>query len=179
MSRFAIRIATLACAAILGGFVLDAQSVSISPGYVNLPLGGTQQYTATVTGLSPGTVTWGVTAGGGAITQAGLYTAPSTLPKNSVLVSATSTVNSKISTVVYVNPEAAGPSIIALTPNPLPVGTDTITITASAAAPFVKGASANCNGASTSAKFISATSISAVFYIGNTGTASLDFSQIK
>jgi uncharacterized protein (DUF1800 family) len=169
MRRFAIRIATLLCAAILLGGSLNAQTVTISPGYVNLPLGGTQQYTATVTGLSPQTVTWSVTTGGGSITQSGLYTAPSTLPKNSVLVSATSTANPKISAVVYVNPEAAGPTITALSPNPLPVGTDTITIIASATAPFLKGASATCNGAAASAKYISATSISAVFYIGGSG----------
>jgi hypothetical protein len=76
MRRFATRIATLFSAAILAGGYLYAQTVAISPGYVNLPLGGTQQYTATVTGLTPTTVTWGVTAGGGTITQTGLYTAP-------------------------------------------------------------------------------------------------------
>src|SRR5580658_5299791 len=104
MSGLASRIGALCGAALLAGGCLHAQTVTISPGYVNLPLGGTQQYTATVTGLTPATVTWGVT-GGGSITPTGLYTAPSTLPKGSVLVSATSTVNKKISTVVYVNPE--------------------------------------------------------------------------
>jgi len=169
MRRFATRIATLLCAAILAGGFLNAQTVAISPGYVNLPLGGTQQYTATVTGLSPQTVTWSVTAGGGSITQTGLYTAPATLPGNSVLVSATSVANPKVSALVYVNPEGPGPNITALSPNPLPVGTDTITFTASAASPFIKGATAVCNGAEASAKFISATSISAVFYISGSG----------
>jgi hypothetical protein len=169
MSRFASRIAALLCAPILAGGYLTAQTVTISPGYVNLPLGGTQQYTATVSGLTPQTVTWSVTAGGGSITQSGLYTAPSKLPKNSVLITAAATANPQISSVVYVNPEKAGPTLTALSPNPLPVGTDTITFTASAAAPFVKGATAVCNGASAGAKFISATSISAVFYIGAAG----------
>ena len=118
MRRFANRIASLFSVVILAGGYLYAQTVAISPGYVNLPLGGAQQYKATVTGLSPATVTWGVTAGGGTITQTGLYTAPSTLPKNSVLVSATSTANPKISALVYVNPEAPGPTITALSPNP-------------------------------------------------------------
>ena len=166
MSRFAIRIATLVGAGIIAGVCLYGQTVTISPGYVNLPLGGSQQYTATVTGLTHTTVTWGVTAGGGTITQTGLYTAPATLPKNSVLISATSTANPKISTVVYVNPEGPGPTLTAMSPNPLPVGTDTITITASASAPFVKGAMAVCGGASTSTKFISATSVSVVSYVG-------------
>ena len=153
-----------------GGGLRGAQTVAISPGYVNLPLGGTQQYTATVTGLTPTTVAWGVTAGGGTITQAGLYTAPATLPKNSVLISATSIANPKISTVVYVNPEGPGPTLTAMSPNPLPVGNDTITLTASASAPFVKGATMTCADASLTTKFISATSISAVTYVGSSQT---------
>lgn len=166
MRRFANRIASLFSVVILSGGYLYAQTVSISPGYVNLPLGGKQQYKATVTGLSPATVTWSVTAGGGSITQTGLYTAPSTLAKNSVLISARSTANKKISAVVYVNPEGPGPTITVMSPNPAPVGTDTMTITANANAPFIKGATAVCNGAEASANFISATSVSVVIYIG-------------
>jgi uncharacterized protein (DUF1800 family) len=159
MMRLAHRIATLFSAAILAGGCLCAQTVTISPGYTNVPLGGTQQYTATVTGLTPATVTWGVTAGGGTITQTGLYTAPATLPKTGVLISATSTANTKISTVVYVNPEGPGPTITAMSPNPLPAGNPTITITASASMPFLKGASAVCNGAGLTTKFVSATTV--------------------
>ena len=166
MRIFTKRIALLFSVAILACGYLHAQTIAISPGYVNLPLGGTQQYKATVTGLSPATVTWSVTSGGGSITQNGLYTAPGTLPKKSVLIGATSTANPKISTVVYVNPEGHGPTITALSPNPAPVGTDTVTITANVTAPFVKGATAVCNGAGASAKFISATSISVVTYVG-------------
>ncbi len=109
MRRFANRIATLVGAGIIAGVCLYGQTVTISPGYVNLPLGGTQQYKATVTGLTPATVTWGVTAGGGTITQTGLYTAPAKVPTNGILISATSTANPKISTVVYVNPRRARP----------------------------------------------------------------------
>jgi hypothetical protein len=166
MHRFAGRIAALLSAAAIAGVHLYAQSITISPGYVNLPLGGTQQYNATVTGLSPATVSWSVTAGGGSITQAGLYAAPSALPKNSVLISATSTANPKISAVVYVNPEGPGPTITAISPNPLPVGNDTIVITASASAPFIKGATMTCADASLRTTFLSPTSISAVTYVG-------------
>ena len=168
MRRFATRIATLFSAAILAGGYLYAQTVAISPGYVNLPLGGTQQYTATVTGLTPTTVTWGVTAGGGTITQTGLYTAPAALPKNSagILISATSTVNKNVSNVVYVNPEGPGPTLTAISPNPMPVGNDTITLTATATAPFIKGATATCNGASLPTKFVSATSVTVSDYVG-------------
>jgi uncharacterized protein (DUF1800 family) len=166
MRRFANRIAMLGCIATLVGGSLYAQSVTISPGYMNVPLGGTIQYKATVTGLTPTTVTWGVTAGGGTITQTGLYTAPSTVP-SSVLISAKSTVNPKIVAYVYVNPQGPGPNITAISPNPLPVGTDTITITASASQPFIKGASMMCAGASGGATYISPTSVSAVYYIGS------------
>jgi len=181
MIRLANRIAGLLSAAILAGGCLYAQTVTISPGYVNVPLGGTQQYNATVTGVSPATVTWGVTAGGGTITQAGLYRAPSAVPKNGVLISANSTANPKISAVVYVNPEVPGPTITAMSPNPLPAGNPTITITASASAPFLKGASAVCNGAGLTTKFVSATSVtvgdwvsastpSVTCYVSNPGT---------
>ncbi len=93
MRIFTKRIALLFSVAILACGYLHAQTIAISPGYVNLPLGGTQQYKATVTGLSPATVTWSVTSGGGSITQNGLYTAPGTLPKKSVLIGATSNAN--------------------------------------------------------------------------------------
>ena len=181
MIELANRIPGLFSAVILAGGCLYAQTVTISPGYVNVPLGGTQQYTATVTGLSPATVTWSVTAGGGTITQAGLYTAPSAVPKNGVLISATSKANSKISAVVYVKPEGPGPTITAMSPNPLPAGNPTITITASASAPFLKGASAVCNGAGLTTVFVSATAVtvgdwvsastpSVTCYVSNPGT---------
>jgi uncharacterized protein (DUF1800 family) len=181
MIELANRIPGLFSAVILAGGCLYAQTVTISPGYVNIPLGATQQYTATVTGLSPATVTWSVTAGGGTITQAGLYTAPSAVPKNGVLISATSKANSKISAVVYVNPEGPGPTITAMSPNPLPAGNPTITITASASAPFLKGASAVCNGAGLTTVFVSATAVtvgdwvsastpSVTCYVSNPGT---------
>ena len=165
MRRFASRIATLFSATILAGGYLYAQTVTISPGYTNVPLGGTVQYTATVTGLTPATVKWGVTAGAGTITQTGLYTAPMSVPANGVLISATSTVNSKIAAYNYVNPEVAGPTIAAMSPNPLPVGNDTITLTASASAPFLNGATAVCGGVASGARFVSATSITVAVYV--------------
>lgn len=167
MNGFGNRIATLFTAVIFTGGLLHAQTINISPGYVNIPLGGTQQYTATVTGLTPNTVTWGITAGGGTISPTGLYTAPAKVPANSVLISATSVANPKIAAYVYVNPEAPGPTLLTISPSPLPVGNDTITITANPATPFVKGASMLCNGAGLTTKFISATQVSAVMYVGS------------
>ncbi|SEU33994.1 LamG-like jellyroll fold domain-containing protein [Stigmatella erecta] len=54
-------------------------SVSITPDEVDLRTGGTQTFTATVTGTANTAVSWSVTeAGGGTIDASGLYTAPST-----------------------------------------------------------------------------------------------------
>ncbi|NOK00462.1 MULTISPECIES: glycosyl hydrolase family 18 protein [Myxococcus] len=54
--------------------------VAINPSSATVPAGGTQAFTATVTGSTNTAVTWSVQEGaaGGTITQAGLYTAPST-----------------------------------------------------------------------------------------------------
>src|SRR5580658_9005665 len=74
--------------------ILRAQTVTISPGYTSIGVNQTLQYTATVTGLTNKTVAWsvvGVVGGNaayGKITQAGLYTAPATIPANGITVSA-------------------------------------------------------------------------------------------
>ena len=116
MRRFANRIATLFSAAILAGGYLSAQTVTILQGWVSMPFGATQQYTASVTGLSPATVTWAVTNGGGTITPTGLYTAPLSLPPNGALISATSIANPKIVAYTYANPEPAGPTLVSMSP---------------------------------------------------------------
>lgn len=56
--------------------LVQSVSVSVSPASVTLAPGGTQAFTATVTGTSNTAVTWG--ASGGSITSGGVYTAPST-----------------------------------------------------------------------------------------------------
>jgi len=54
-------------------------AVTVNPTSVGLNLGGTQSFTATVTGNANTAVTWSVQeAGGGAIDQSGNYTAPGT-----------------------------------------------------------------------------------------------------
>ena len=83
-------------------------SVVVSPATATVIQGGTQQFTAGVTGTSTTTVTWEVCSGApnitpaptcndaslGVVNQNGLYTAPLTIPNpNSVVVVATSTVN--------------------------------------------------------------------------------------
>jgi len=89
------------------------------------------------------------------------------VPANGALISATSTANSKIAGYMYVNPEPAGPTILTMTPSPLPVGNDTITITASASKPFVSGATALCGGAAMGAKFISPTTLTVQTYVAS------------
>ena len=165
MQGLAARIATLVSVVMITAGCLNAQSISISPGYLNIGFGQTQQYTATVTKLSLETIKWAVNAGGGTITQAGLYTAPMAVPANGALISVTSTANPKIAAYMYVNPEPPGPTIVAITPNPLPAGNDTITVTASPATPFVSGATMLCGGVQMVTKFISPMQVSGQDYV--------------
>jgi hypothetical protein len=67
--------------------------VQVSPSTASVPVGQTQQFTATVTGTTNTAVTWSVAGGAtnGTITSSGLYTAPSTLPSPpQVTITATS-----------------------------------------------------------------------------------------
>jgi hypothetical protein len=77
--------------------ILPPVGVSVSPAAVQVVTGGSQQFTATVTGTTNASVTWSVTGTGcsasacGTITSYGLYTAPATIPSPArVTVRATS-----------------------------------------------------------------------------------------
>jgi hypothetical protein len=75
--------------------LLQASTVSISPSTVRLAPSGTQQFTATVSGSSLGlfrnAVTWTINPSVGAISSAGLYTAPASIAgSQTVTVTATS-----------------------------------------------------------------------------------------
>lgn len=64
-------------------------SILISPTTASVPVNGTQQFTATVSGSSNTSVTW--TASAGSVSSTGLYTAPGAVPTpNPVTVTATS-----------------------------------------------------------------------------------------
>ncbi len=113
----------------------QAQSITVSPTMPYVPVSQTVQFTATVSGLSGNSVNWyaGGSKGGnstaGTISSTGLYTAPANLPaQNPVQITAKSTVNSKIAGTTYVNILAQGPTITAVTPNPLTPGTITVKI---------------------------------------------------
>ncbi len=93
--------------------------VTVTPASGNVTIGGSQTFTATVTGLSPGTVTWSVavasgTGTAGTISSAGVYQTPYPAP-TTVTITATSTANTAIkgsTTVTLVAPStAAGPAL--------------------------------------------------------------------
>jgi hypothetical protein len=90
-------------------------SVTISPTSANLFTNGSQQFSATVTGSTNTQVNWQVngTAGGnsttGTISNAGLYTAPATVPSSAVNVTAVAQAdtNKSASAPVTINPSTA------------------------------------------------------------------------
>jgi len=140
--------------------VMNAQTVTISPGYTSIGVNQTLQYKATVTGLMDTTVTWSVSGvvGGstakGFITQNGLYTAPAAIPGDTTISALAS--DKKTIGVVYVNVAPAGPTISSVSPNPVPVGNATLTFTGTG---FVQGATALVGGASTGTTFVNSTTL--------------------
>lgn len=155
------------CAAALAGSMMYAQTITIAPtGYITAGPGGTQQFTAVITGdtMMGASVNWlaGGTLGGnatvGTISSAGLYTAPMTGPASGqVQITATLSGNTKVSASTYIYILPASPTITSVSPNPIPVGTDTITLTGSG---FQKGGVIFVGGVQYGATFISSTSVS-------------------
>ncbi len=88
--------------------------LSVSPGPSTVAPGGTQQYTATVQGLSEATVTWSVdgVAGGnsttGTISSAGLYTAPEATAQHTVAATPTSYPSLTVTTTITIINTSAG-----------------------------------------------------------------------
>ena len=162
----------LCCAALSLPAVLWAQSVTISPGYTTVGVNGTVQYSAKVTGLTNTSVTWfvvGVKGGNstyGTISTGGLYTAPAIIPANGITISALASDN-KTSGIVYVAVEPPGPSITAISPNPIPTGNYSITVTGSG---FQQGAIIRTGGANLSTTFVNATTLKTSGYQGPAGT---------
>ena len=85
-----------------------AISVSVTPSTVSIQTGGTQQFTATVTGLANTAVTWSAT--GGTVSITGLYTAPTAA--GTYTVTATSASDSSESATATVT----------VTTTPVPIG---------------------------------------------------------
>jgi len=138
-----------------------APVVTVSPGYTNLGVNQTLQYTATVTGLTNPAVKWevnGVIGGNakiGTISATGLYTAPAVVPTVSTLVEALAS-DGKTLGVQYVNVEPAGPVISAITPNPIPTGNYNITITG---ATFQPGATVSAAGNNLTTTYVNPTTL--------------------
>ncbi len=159
-------------AALLATGALKAQSIGIQPGYTTVGVNQTQQYTAAVTGLANKTVTWSVSGvkGGnstnGTITAGGLYTAPATIPANGITVSALGS-DGKTSAIVYLAVEPAGPSISAISPAPIPVGSYKITVTGNG---FKSGAIVRTPGVNLSTTFVNSTTLTTSGYQGSAGT---------
>ncbi|MGO8671569.1 MAG: hypothetical protein ACLQVD_09430, partial [Capsulimonadaceae bacterium] len=109
-------------------------SISISPISLSKAVGETIQFTATVTGVTPTTVTWsagGITGGNpavGTITSTGLYTAPHTVPAtNPVKIVATSTA-AALSATANVTVLLEGPKLTSISPADVPPGAFTLTL---------------------------------------------------
>ena len=92
--------------------VSTGPSMFVSPATVTLQANGTQQFSATVTGVSNPSVTWTIDPAVGYVTMGGLYTAPST-------ISATQTVD-VIATSVE-DPARSARAVVTLQPPPVTV----------------------------------------------------------
>jgi hypothetical protein len=166
----------------LGAGNLSAQSVTVAPTMPFVPINGTVQFTANVTGLSGTGVTWsaggkvGGNATAGTISASGLYTAPAAIPaQDPVQIIATSTANSKVSATTYVNIEPLGPPITSVSPNPLAVGNVTVTVTGSG---FLSGAEIYISYGSNSlvqmsTTNVTSTTVTAGGYLGPSTSASI------
>jgi hypothetical protein len=168
-------VAFLTCACILAASSLKAQSVAITPGYLNVGVNQTVQYTATVTGLTNTTVTWkvsNVTGGNstvGTISQSGLYKAPAAVPSVSTLIEALAS-DGKTLGVMYVNVAPAGPSITSVSPNPIVAGNVALVITGTG---FKSGAVVQYNGGNLSTAFVNATTLKASAWQGSGTSATI------
>jgi len=156
------------------GGAADAQttpSITLAPtGYITAPLGGTRQFTATVSGLANPAVTWlaGNVAGGnstlGTISATGLYTAPASMPPSGqITITAKSQSTKGVQGVTWIYLLAAGPIITSVTPNPFPVGTVNATFSGTG---IQANAVANCGGVQLSTLSVTPTAITANGYQG-------------
>ncbi len=151
--------------------LLQAQTVAVAPsGYVTVGPGGTQQYTATVTGATgSAAVIWLVAdiVGGnstvGTISPTGLYTAPATVSAySSEGIKAELASNTRISGSQAITLLTAGPQITSITPNPLKSGNTNVTITGTG---FQAGTTVLCNSVQLSNNSLNATTITSGVYM--------------
>ncbi len=102
-----------------------AVAVSVSPSSANLATGGTQQFTAYVSGSSNTAVTWSATAG--TVSSSGLYTAPATAGTYSVTATSQANSTKSASATVTVTTPAVAVSISPVSAELLTDGTQQFT----------------------------------------------------
>jgi len=167
---------------LLGAIALPAvaaTTVTVSPGYTNIGVNATLQYTATVKGLTNTTVKWevsGVVGGNstlGTISTAGLYKSPASIPTESTLIEAVAsdgTIGCE-----YVNIEPAGPSVTAVSPSPIPTGNPAkFTLTGVG---FTPGATVEMNGNNLGTTYVNTTTLTASVYQDTAATAVIQVSN--
>ena len=104
--------------------LISTVTISVAPASTTVPIGGTQQFLATVNGATNANVTWQVNAitGGnstvGTISTAGLYQAPSAVPSSAVTVTAISDANGTTSASATVTVAASGVPAISVSTTP-------------------------------------------------------------
>jgi hypothetical protein len=149
----------------------SSNGVSVSPTSASVRAGATQQFAATVTGTSMAgaqlnqSVMWSLNgvAGGnaslGQISSTGMYTAPAALPSpNPITVTAVSVANTQFTGTSNVTVENPMPTVSAVTPAAIPVGSFSLTITGSG---FVSASQVTFGGQSLTTKFVSTTQLTA------------------
>ena len=161
----------LALYGVIGIAPACAQSITISPTSVSVPIGAWYRFSDTVTGITPTTVGWSValpagdTGSPGTIDTGGLFVPPSTMPSGGqVIVTVASNVTPTVSasaTVTILNPH---PIVNSVSPSNIALGPYTLTINGSA---FVSGAVVMLGSTALPTSYVSATKLTA------TGTASL------
>ena len=107
-------------------------TVTVAPASANVSAGGTQQFTATVTGSSNTAVNWTIspTTGAGTVNTSGLYTAPATVTTpRTATITATSQANTAVSASGTVNLRVTPTLSVASSSNPSTYG-NSVTFTA-------------------------------------------------
>ena len=139
------------------------------PSTANVRAGSTQQFSASVTGLSSSTVNWSinVVSGGndtlGKIDATGNYTAPASVPSpNTITVQASSAANSSVQGTSTVTLQSPIPVVSSVSPATIGLGAFTLVVTGSK---FVNGAKVLFGGVALTTQFLSTTELAA------TGTA--------
>ena len=167
------RLTVLSALAVLASITGTAQSVTVTPGYTNIGVSTSLQYTATVTGLANTSVTWlvsGVKGGNstlGSISATGLYNSPAKIPTADVLIEALAS-DGKTLGEEYVNIEPAGPVITSISPNPILTGSTAITVTGKS---FQNGATISMNGNNLGTTYVSSTTLKTTVYQSTTAAA--------